>query len=168
MVCLMVLLAAIAQAQTADTPARFSPRIGFGFTPTLTIDSEKPVALGLHARMSYPVTADFSIGAGVGLTGFILQGRDDAEYYLTPKALGIVTLDATNIRSPYVLFGLGGYLPIGENTEKGAGGPTLYGGIGWALSLSAQTSVYFEILPALVIGSETTSLILPLNVGVVL
>ena len=162
--CLIVLLAPDSQAQSS------SSRFGFGFTPTLTTDSKRPVGLGLHGRISFPVTTDFSIAAGAGLTGFILQGRDDAGYFVTPQILGIVTLDAQNYRSPYVLFGLGGYFSIFSDTEEEEeiSGPTVVGGMGWAFSLSSQTSVYLEVLPSLVIGSENTYIILPLNIGVVL
>ena len=151
---------------TAAHAQALNPRIGFGLTSTVTTDFDNPVGLGLLVRGSLPVNPDLSFAAGAGITGFVLGGRDDASYYVTPQVLAIITLSSTTPRSPYVLFGLGGYLPVGTNKNED-GGPTLHIGMGWAASLQ-HTSVYFEVAPSLTIAKDNSRLILPIKAGVVI
>jgi len=151
----------------ASSAQSLRPRIGFGLTTTVTTDSENPVGLGVHVRGSLPVNPDLSFGVDAGIAGFVFGGREEASYYATPQVLAIVTLNSAQFRSPYVLFGLGGYLPLGGKTEQSASGPSITLGIGWAVSLQ-QTSVYFELKPSLVIAKDSAKLNLPLNIGVVL
>ncbi len=146
---------------------QLSPRIGFGLTTTVTTDFANPIGLGLHVRGSLPVNPDLSFATGIGVTGFVFSGRDDAAYYVTPQVLAIVTLNAMNARAPYVLLGLGGYLPVGGGSDEKDGGPAIHGGLGWAARLQ-ETSVYLEVTPALVVGKDASKLILPLKVGVVM
>ncbi len=158
-------------ASSLSSPAhgqQHPQRIGFGLTTTVTTDFAEPVGLGLHVRWAYPVNSDLSFAAHGGFAGFVLGGRDNAKWYATPQALAILTLQAGNPGSPYVMLGVGGYLDLGgSNDASEEGGPTLSGGIGWAYQLR-NTSVYVEIAPALVIGREASRVILPLRVGVMM
>ena len=144
-----------------------TPRIGFGLSGTMTTDSDNPFGLGIHVRGSLPVNPDLSFAAGAGFTGFVLGGREDASYYATPHLVAIITLNSLNPRSPYVVFGGGGYLPVGGKEENRDGGPLLQGGMGWATSLQ-QTSIYLEVTPSLVIGKNASRIVMPVKVGVVL
>ena len=168
LIALVLLAVPTAEAQVEGTePARPAMRFGFGFTATMTTDFANPVGPGLHARLAIPVNQDLSFAAGGSIAGFVLGGREEAVYYAAPQVLAIVTLNATLPRSPYVLFGLGGHLPFYGPENNSQSGPVLTGGIGWALVLQ-QSSVYFEVLPGLVVARKAAKLTLPINIGVIL
>jgi hypothetical protein len=151
------------QAQQAD----LQPRFGGGFDGILFIGNPSVVrdglGLGIRGRVSFPVNADFSVAVDAGFSGFILGGRADAIYVFNPQVAGIVTFPALG-QARYLLGGVGWYAPLGS--PRATGGPALHGGVGWVLPLR-ESSVYFEINPALVVGRERTALAIPARVGVI-
>ncbi len=142
------------------------PAVGIGLSPVGTT-GQSPVGLGVDARLSWPINADFSVTAGTSLVGFVFRGRDDAAYFLMPQASGIVKLDATNLRAPYVIAGFGAYFPIGNTDREDESGPVVQVGIGWITTLQA-TAVYLEISPTLVVAQSAANLLLPVRFGVIL
>lgn len=142
------------------------PRIGFGLNGVAGTQ-DPAIGMGFDARASWPINQDFSIAGGTGVIGYIFQGRDGSSYFLTPQASAIVTLDATNIKSPYFIAGVGGHFSIGSKDRGEDSGPTVHAGLGWAFMLQ-QTSIYLEVSPTLVVARSAASVLLPLRVGVVL
>ncbi|MEX0601051.1 MAG: hypothetical protein WD021_05105 [Rhodothermales bacterium] len=161
---LLRVLLLVAVAAACVRPASAQPansRVGLGFnTMASTADG---LGVGLRGRLSIPINADISAAADFGITGFVLGGRQNADYILDPQISAIVTLPPSRNRVGYVLFGLGGYIPVGG----GEGGPTLHVGLGRAHALQ-ESSFYYEIDPALVIGREGVDLAVPLRFGIIL
>ncbi|MFP4227260.1 MAG: hypothetical protein ACLFTE_00360 [Salinivenus sp.] len=150
-----------------EATAQQSPRYGVGLQLLSTTVNDKnnlDVGPGVRFRASAPLNRDVSLGFGTSFTGFIFRGRDDAKYAFDPQASLIVTLPGTGEESFYMLGGPGVYLPFG-NTDA-ASGPTFHLGAGkvWLLN---ESSFFFEINPALYVGSESTILLFPLRVGVI-
>lgn len=143
-----------------------NPRFGFGFHTTLTT-GESLVGIGLRGRGSAPVNENLSFAIDVGVTGFVLKGRDDAKYLFEPQVSAIVTVDPGNSRSPYILGGLGGHIPFGRERLREDGGPTVHLGVGWVRSLSS-VSLFFELNPALIIARTSVGLALPVRFGIVI
>ena len=144
---------------------KMQPRFGLGFNTTLTT-AEGVLGLGLRSRVSAPVNADLSFAVDLGLTGFILGGRDDASYVFDPQISAIVTLDNRQQRTPYILGGIGAYVPFGNDTDDEESGPTLHGGFGWVQGLE-NTTLFYEINPALIIGETAVDLVLPFRIGII-
>lgn len=139
------------------------PRFGLGFNALLSTDDG--FGLGFRGRASAPVNADLSLALDFGFTGFILGGRDDATYVFDPQVAAIVTLPYRRDRMPYLMGGVGAYIPLSSGSRSD-GGPTLHLGIGWVQGLS-ETTIYYEINPALLIGETSTDLLLPVRIGVI-
>lgn len=158
LVALGLLLLFVPEAN-AQRPTRYG--VGVQMLGT-TVDNN--VGPGIRFRVSAPINQDLSLGFGSSFTGFIFEGRDDAAYAFDPQASLIVTLPGSGQESLYVLGGPGVYLPFG-NTDA-TSGPTFHFGIGkvWLLD---QSSFFFEFNPGLYVGRETTSLLMPLRVGVI-
>lgn len=142
-----------ATAQTA------SPRYGLGFNVLAT--TSDGVGIGIHGRAAIPVNSNLSVGGDVGVTGFIFGGRDDASYAFDPQVSLIITLPGTD-RATYVMGGVGAYIP----TSESEGGPTLHFGIGRA-QLIGETSVYYELDPAIVIEKSEIQFNLPIRFGII-
>jgi hypothetical protein len=162
--CLLLLLGltlspSAAQAQD-DRPSRF----GLGLQ-MLSSTASGNVGPGLHFRASTPLNSDVSLALGSGLTGFIFRGRDDAAFALDPQLSAIVSFSTARAQNMYVLGGAGAYVPFGDtNTESG---PTFNLGLGRAWLLE-ESSLFVEFNPGFLIGEESTTLVLPLRVGVIL
>ncbi len=154
----MLLSTAVAQSQTLD------PRFGFGFN--MLLSSEDGIGLGLRGRASAPINADLSFGVDLGFTGFVLEGRDDASYLFDPQVSAIVTLPGIRT-APYFIGGLGAHIPLDDDDSQAESGPTIHLGVGWVRALS-ETTIFYEINPALIIGQENVSIALPFRVGVIL
>jgi hypothetical protein len=135
--------------------------IGFGFSPTLS--STDGLGLGFHLRASKPVNDDLSFTLGTGFSAFVLEGRDNASYVLTPQASVIVTLPGSSSKAPYFLTGIGGMVPLSDDTD---GGPTFHFGLGWVQQLS-DTVLFYELDPALVIGASKVTVAIPFRIGVI-
>ena len=164
LVLLTCLLAASASAQRGG----LNPRFGAGFDALLSLASgdvlDDGFGLGIRGRASFPINADFSVAVGAGFAGFLLGGRDDANYLFNPQVSGIVTLPRSPQWARYLIGGFGGYFPLGDSNAEG--GPALHLGLGWVRPLN-ESSLYVEIDPALVIGETRTALIVPARVGVI-
>jgi hypothetical protein len=141
-----------------------SPRFGIGFNAMLS--SADGLGVGFRGRASAPVNQDLSIAIDLGFTGFVLSGRRNAEYIFDPQLSAIINLPSTPDRLGYILFGLGGYIPMGSDTEDQQNGPTVHGGIGWVHALQ-ETSLYYEVNPALVIGERDVDIVIPVRIGVI-
>ena len=142
------------------------PRIGFGLNSAAGTQ-DPVVGMGFDARVSWPINQDFSIAGGTGVIGYVFQGREESSYFLTPQASAILTLDATNVKSPYFIAGVGGHFSIGSKDRSEDSGPTVHAGLGWTLLLQ-DTAIYLEISPTLIVARSSASALLPLRVGVVL
>lgn len=145
-----------------DALAQAATRFGVGFNGL--ISTTDGLGLGIRSRISAPVNADLSFAVDLGLTGFILQGRDDASYVFDPQVSAIVTLPGSRDRSPYILGGVGAYVSFQDGDSEG--GPTLHGGFGYVQALN-ETTIFYEIDPALIIGEESVALALPFRIGVI-
>lgn len=155
----LVLLAAL----LAATPALAQtspPRLGVGLDaiviPLRAGDVDPGIGLGLRGRAALPINADLSAAAGVGISANL---AGSAVLTATPQASLIVTLPN---RRNYLLGGFGAFVPL----SGGGGGPTVHLGFGTAVPLS-ETSLYFEINPAIVVGSSETTFVIPARVGVI-
>lgn len=122
--------------------------------------------IGFRGRASAPVNRDLSIAIDLGFTGFIFGGRRDAEYVFDPQLSAIISLPSQEDRLSYVLFGLGGYVPVGGTIDDRQNGPTVHIGMGWVRALY-ETSLYYEVDPALIIGEQSVDLAIPFRIGVI-
>ena len=159
---LALLVACPALAPTAP------PRIGLGFDVTSAFYPQDVVpdgpSIGVRARAALPVNADVSVAASLGVGAHILSGGDDATFVLNPQTSVIVSLPsrrrARGLR--YVLGGVGGFLPL----SGGGGGASVHAGFGYAVRLS-ETSVFTEFNPSLIVGEETSVVVLAVRGGVI-
>jgi hypothetical protein len=140
----------------------FQPRIGVGLGSM--VSTADGIGLGIRGRASAPINADVSFALDVGFIGFILGGRRDASYVFDPQASVIVSIPGAPDRLSYLLFGAGAYVPLGDVDSRS--GPTIHGGYGRVHFLS-ETSLYWEINPAILIGETRVDLIVPLRVGII-
>ncbi len=145
----------LAAAQVEDV------RFGLGFNSMAS--SADGLGVGVRGRASIPVNADVSAAGDLGLTGFVLKGRRNADYILDPQLSAIIMLPTSQTRANYVLFGVGGYLPVGGDD---GGGPTIHLGFGRVRALQ-ESSFFYEINPALVVGRERVDVAVPLRVGII-
>ncbi|MFB6231891.1 MAG: hypothetical protein ABEL04_12130 [Salinibacter sp.] len=160
----LLLLLGITMGLIGTAQAQNPSRIGIG-VQMLGSTAGDNVGPGLRFRASTAVTQDVSLAVGSGITGFIFQGRDNAAFALDPQASVIVSLPATNNRTTYVFGGGGAYVPFGNTSTRS--GPTFHLGIGQA-RLLRESSLFFEFNPGFLVGKETTTLVLPLRVGIIL
>lgn len=158
----LVVLAALLVAMPAVAQSS-PPRIGAGLD-VITIplrggDVDLGVGLGLRGRIALPINADLSAAASLGVSGKL---AGSAALSLTPQVSMILTLPGSGRSVRYLLGGAGAFVPL----SGGGGGPTLHAGFGWAFPMS-ETSIYVEVDPAIVVGSESTSFIVPARIGVI-
>ncbi len=139
-------------------------RIGLGFQTILTTDDG--LGFGFRGRLSAPVNSDLSFAFDVGAAGFILEGRDNATYISDPQVSAIISFPGSPERAAYILAGVGGYIPFDRN-DRGKGGPTLHVGLGWVKPLR-ETTLFYEINPALIIKREEVSVAFPFRIGIIL
>lgn len=160
---LLVALLCFASVSTAQAQER-TPRFGLGFNAMLS--TSEGLGLGFRGRVSAPINADLSVALDLGLTGFVLEGRDDAVYVFDPQVSGILTLPYGQNSAPYLIGGIGAYAAFDQEDDTTDGGPTIHGGVGWVRRLS-DTTVYYEVNPALVVGEESVDVVFPLRIGVI-
>jgi hypothetical protein len=158
MATLLALCPAVAQGQVRERPP-----LGVAFNALLS--STEGLGIGLRIRASSPINSDLSLAFGGGISGFILQGRDDASYVFDPQVSMIITIPRARNAGTYMLGGFGAYLPFG-NGSNGEAGPLIHFGVGWVQQLS-ETTVFYEVDPGLVVGSTSVSISLPVRVGVI-
>ncbi len=158
------LFASFASAQAQSLGAE-PPRVGVGFDLASAVWSQDLIpngpSLGVRGRVALPVNADISVAASLGVGAHLFDGRDDARYVLNPQTSLIVTIPSRGTVR-YVLGGFGAFVPL----DGGGGGPTLHGGLGWAIPLN-QTSLYVEIDPSLLVGQDQTTGVLSVRGGVI-
>ncbi len=138
-------------------------KIGFGFDAVLQPD--EGLGLGVRTRFSKPLSWDISAALDLGLSGFILEGRDDASYVFDPQVSLIVTFPNLD-RATYLLGGFGVYAPFGDASNS-TGGPTVHIGVGRALPLREST-LYYEVDPALIIQKSKVVVSIPFRIGIIL
>ena len=164
---LLSLAALLLSGIMASGPAAAQlPRIGFGLSGVASTQ-DPPVGLGLDTRFAWPINADFSVAGGAGIVGFIFRGRESASYFFKPSLSAIVTLNSENPTSPYIIAGLGGYIPVGSPEYSNEAGPSVHAGLGWSFLLQA-TAIYLEVSPMLVVARTTANVMLPVRFGVIL
>lgn len=146
----------------AEAQQARAPRIGVGFNVMPSVS--EGLGIGVRGRVSSPLNRDISVAVGGALTGFVLSGRDDASYAFDPQLSLIITLPEQGLQAPYVLGGVGAYVPIRAPGRQS--GPTIHAGFGWVRLLN-ETSGFLEINPALVVGREDVDLILPIRAGII-
>jgi len=140
------------------------PRFGLGLNTQVALPDG--LGIGAHGRVSAPVNADLSIMLDLAGTGFIFQGRRNATYILTPQVGVVVNINQQRYRDPiYLLAGFGGYLPV-NSPRSDQGGPTFHVGIGSVISLQ-ETSLYYEVNPALIVGENRVGISLPIRMGII-
>ena len=163
---LSILFAVLTAAPSGEAAAQQRAlRFGAGFNAMLSTANGVGVGLGFRGRASAPVNVDLSVAVDAGFTGFVLQGRDQATYVFDPQLSAIINLPQQDDQLAYLLFGAGAYLPFGPE-DRGASGPTLHAGIGWVRALH-ETSLFYEIDPALIVGEHGVDLALPVRVGII-
>ena len=158
---ILILIASLALPDRAEAQLDRT-RYGLGFNTLLSTDSG--LGFGFLGRASAPVNNDLSFAGDIGFTGFILKGREDATYLFEPQFSVIITLPGRAV-APYILGGIGAQVALSNrsNTESG---PTLHIGIGWVRPLEEST-LFYEINPALVIGRDDVNLALPFRLGII-
>lgn len=162
---IVVFLAALVWAGAQCVSAQgVDPRFGVGANALLS--TADGLGIGVRGRASAPINADLSLAADLGLTAFILGGRRNADYIFDPQVSLIVSLPPSGDQLTYLLFGMGGYIPVGDDDSDTASGPTIHGGFGWVRSLQ-ESSLFYEINPALVIREEGIDLAIPFRIGVI-
>lgn len=162
----VILLAFLAALFALDAHSQdLGPRFGLGFNTM--ISTEDGLGFGFRFRGSAPVNRDLSFAIDLGATGFILSGRDDATYLVDPQVSAIVTLPYGNDNQlTYFMGGIGAYLPFRGNGVSSDAAPTIHLGLGRVQSLT-DTSIFYEVNPALVVGETSVDLLLPLRIGII-
>ncbi len=158
-VCLLALLLLFALFPRKATAQDLNPRYGIGFT--FLASETDGAGLGLRGRIAVPVNSNLSLAGDLGVTGYIFKGRSDAEYAFDPQFSFIVTLPGDE-RAPYVLAGVGAYI----STSEAEGGPFVHFGVGRA-QLLGETSIFYEVNPAVVIEKEEVDFNLSLRFGII-
>lgn len=156
-ILLLALIAPSARAQSIQ------PRYGIGFNTLLS--SVDGFGVGLRGRISVPINSDLSIGGDLGFTGFIFQGRRGATWIFDPQLSAIITLLPQGRGATYVMGGIGAYAPV-SNQDDSVSGPTIHVGIG-RVQVLRETTVFYELNPALIIGLESVNLALPFRAGII-
>lgn len=153
---------AFAQDAPQDAAPAKSPR--YGMSLNALYSTPQGVGLGIRGRASMPINADVSTALDLGFTGFVLEGWRGADYLFEPQISLIVTPPPSRLRAGYIFLGMGGYLPLAGN--KDTSGPTIHVGFGRAHGFG-ESAVFYEINPALIIGSERLGFVLPVRIGII-
>ena len=138
-------------------------RFGIGLNTVLSVNNG--FGLGFRGRVSSPVNSDFSLAIGMGFTGFVLRGRDDASFVFDPQLSGIINIPQQGEAQVYLLAGIGAFVPISAASSNESG-PLIHFGIGRVEPLR-ESSFYDEINPAVVIGETKVEFVLPFRVGII-
>lgn len=159
---LLVFLVTSGTLTWKSTGQDLDPRFGFGFNSM--VSTADGLGFGFRARIAAPVSADLSFAVDVGTTGFFLGGFEESDWIFDPQLSAILTLDGIT-KAPYIIGGIGGYIPV-TNDSATKGGPTLHGGFGYVKQLN-ETSLFYEVNPAIVIEKTEIELIIPFRIGVI-
>ncbi len=147
-----------AQNEAPNTPSQF------GVSLNTLYSTEHGVGVGFRGRGAIPVNADISTALELGLTGFVFDGWKGADYLFDPQISLIITPPPARRRAAYFFFGMGAYLPLAGS--KDLSGPTMHIGIGRAHGFG-ESAMFYEISPALIIGSDRLGFLLPLRIGLI-
>ena len=155
----------VSESAAQSRLSRLDTRFGIGLNTVLSVDNG--FGIGFRGRVSSPVNADFSLAIGMGFTGFVLQGRDQAVFVFDPQLSGIINLPERGNQAAqvYLLAGIGAFVPFTESSSNDSG-PSIHFGIG-RVQLLSESSFFYEINPAVVIGAEKVEFILPFRVGII-
>lgn len=162
-VVVAILAVLICSSAPTNVEAQLS-RARFGMGLNTMLSSDDGLGIGFRGRVSSPVNSDLSFAGDLGITGFVLGGREDATYVIDPQISAIVTLQGVE-RAPYVLAGIGGYFVASGDINTNEG-PTIHVGVGWVRALR-ETLLFYEVDPALIIGSDSVGLSIPFRIGVI-
>ena len=139
-------------------------RFGIGLNTVLSVNNG--FGLGFRGRVSSRVNRDFSLAIGMGFTGFVLRGRDEASFVFDPQLSGIINLpEAGGGAEVYLLAGVGAYVPLTQASSNESG-PSIHFGIG-RVQMLTDSAFYYEINPAVVIGQTKVEFVLPFRVGII-
>ncbi len=139
-------------------------RFGIGLNTVLSVNNG--FGLGFRGRVSSRVNSDFSLAIGMGFTGFVLRGRDEASFVFDPQLSGIINLPEVGGGAEiYLLAGIGAYVPLTQASSNDSG-PSIHFGIG-RVQLLTDSAFYYEINPAVVIGQTKVEFVLPFRVGII-
>lgn len=152
----LVLLPALAHAQN-------TPRFGLALNSLLTL--RDGLGLGVHGRAAVPINVDLSAAVDLGATGFVLEGRRSATYVVTPQIGVVINLPSYRQNVSYLVAGFGGYLPVNTD-DNSKGGPTFHVAYGQVIGLR-ETSIFWEVNPALVVAQDNVDLALPVRLGII-
>ncbi len=161
----LLLLSCLIWGSAAPEPAHAqlaNARLGIGLNTMLS--SDDGLGIGFRGRMAAPINSDLSFAFDAGLTGFVFDGRRNATWIIDPQVSLIVTLEGQQ-RAPYLLTGVGGYIPVGEDNGT-EGGPAIHAGVGW-VKLLRESTLFYEIIPALVVGENSVSVSIPFRIGII-
>jgi hypothetical protein len=79
---------------------------------------------------------------------------------------GIINIPEINANAQvYLLAGIGAFVPLTEASSNESG-PSIHFGIG-RVQLLQQSSFFYEINPAVVIGETKVEFVLPFRVGII-
>ena len=151
----------VARAQSDN----LTPRLGAGVQ--LLGSTEDGVAPGMRMRVSAPLNADVSLAGGLGLSGFVLSGSENAMYLLEPQLSLVVNLPSVSSGDylPYLLTGVGGHFPLADESRSESG-LVLHVGYGRVQSLM-DTSVFYEVNPGFLIADDHVEVLLPIRIGLI-
>lgn len=154
-------LTTLPEAKSQDTDPRF------GVSLNTMISTQDGFGPGFRFRGSAPVNQELSFAIDLGLTGFILGGRDDAVYVTDPQVSAIVSIPDTGPSLTYFLGGVGAYVPFGPGLDDDRQtDPTINLGLGQVRPLT-DTSIFYEVNLTLIIGEDNVGLGIPIRGGVI-
>ncbi len=169
-ICVVVIVVSTWHGTLSESAAQgglqgINTRFGIGLNTVLSVNNG--FGVGFRGRVSSPVNPDFSLAIGMGFTGFVLQGRDQAVFVFDPQLSGIINLPESNNLDAqvYLLAGIGAFVPLTESSSDDSG-PSIHFGFG-RVQLLSVSSFFYEINPAVVIGAERVEFILPFRVGII-
>ena len=154
---LLALLFAAPAALAQAPPARIGAGLDALVIPLRAGDVDPGVGLGLRGRVALPINSDLSAAGSVGVTANL---AGSAVLTAAPQVSLIVGLPGEGPTGRYVMGGFGALVPF----SGGGGGGTLHVGFGWTVPLS-ETEIYFEVNPAVVVGSSDVTVAVPLRAG---
>ncbi len=160
--CLAALFALSAPTLRAQQGV-LTPRFGIALNGLLSFDDG--LGIGALGRASAPINADLSAAVDLGVTGFILEGRTNATYVVTPGISLIVNLPDYRNKLTYLVAGFGAYLPVNRD-DNSDGGPTFNIGLGQVMGLR-ETSLFYEVMPSLIVGEKNVKPTLAGRIGVI-
>ncbi len=160
---LFAVLLVLPALPTRAQQAALNPRFGLALNSLLSFDDG--LGMGVLGRASAPLNADLSAAVDMGVTGFVLEGRTNATYVVTPGLSVIVNLPDYRGRLTYLVAGFGAYLPVNrdDNTD---GGPTFNVGLGQVMGLR-ETSLFYEVMPSLIVAENSVKPTLAGRIGVI-